>query len=122
MTDEEIRERLAQSQIEFDAAQAKQREQEALTAALAHLSREANAGADGQPWVQPTGAHDACPAGSVRTHKGEHMGVVGSVQRVGTGSVRLAGEAFRGRTYPVGAAHGSARRLPQGSRRAVRWP
>lgn len=70
MTDEEIRERLAQSQIEFDAAQAKQREQEALTAALAHLSREANAGADGQPWVQPTGAHDACPAGSVRTHRG----------------------------------------------------
>lgn len=61
---------IAQSQAEYDEAQRQRVERQALTDALAHLSKKAHAPAlNGKPWVQPLGAHDAYPADAEVTHK-----------------------------------------------------
>lgn len=64
------------------AADAEQAAQEAEAAAEARAVEDAAildavratsvpASADGEPWVQPTGAHDAYPLGAERTHGGK---------------------------------------------------
>lgn len=54
--------------IERAAAEAKAAEDRAILDAIAHTS--ATAHVDGQPWVQPTGAHDAYPLGAQVTRNG----------------------------------------------------
>lgn len=64
LTVDEVAAREAQA-----SAEAKAVEDRAILDATAALMQDAHE--DGQPWVQPTGAHDAYPLGTKVTHNGK---------------------------------------------------
>ena len=58
-----------QAQADAEAARARAELADAILDATAALMTDAHT--DGQPWVQPTGAHDAYPLGITVTHEGK---------------------------------------------------
>lgn len=84
----------AQAQADAEAARARAELADAILDATAALMADAHT--DGQPWVQPTGAHNAYPLGITVTHGGKTWenltpanvwtpGVSGWRERVGQG-------------------------------------
>ena len=59
----------AQAQADAEAARVRAETHQAILDATAALMTDAHT--DGQPWVQPTGAHDAYPLGITVTHGGK---------------------------------------------------
>lgn len=59
----------AQALADAEAARERTELADAILDATAALMQEAHT--DGEPWVQPLGAHDAYPLGAKVTHKGQ---------------------------------------------------